>query len=121
VTHILTLFLNTTDNSCTAISFFGDISGGLWPPLPDLNVCDFYLCNILKGKVHNNPYYEDSLRRNTQDIGPSISPAELSRAMNMFFTIDAHMCMCVCELKNISSTLLQHDEQKHTIICKTFN
>ena len=82
--------------------------------MPDLNLCDFYLCSISKGKVHNNPYSEDCLRRNTQDIGPSISPAELSCAMNMFFTSDAHgymcVCVCVCELKNISSTLLQHGE-----------
>jgi len=87
--------LNTTDNSCTVlVSLVTVISGGLWPPcLPDLNLCEFYLCSILKVKVHNNPYSEDCLRRNTQDIGPSISPAELSCAMNMFFTSDAHVCV----------------------------
>ena len=41
------------------------IHRGLRPPcLPNLHMCDFYLCGMLKDKVHKNkPHNEDNLKR----------------------------------------------------------
>jgi hypothetical protein len=59
----------------------------VWPlRSPNLNTRGCYLRGNLQDKIYrNNPRIQDDRNKNDQDVGFSISPAEIRRAMNNAF------------------------------------
>jgi hypothetical protein len=88
------------NNSCTATSFFGDSNkqGFVAPRLPDLNLCGFYVCGMLKDTVHNKPHTEDSEKKHSGCNVFSFTSRTFMCNWHVFHTCDVCVCvrMCVC-------------------------
>jgi len=69
------------------VSFCGTIKRSVWPPrLPNLNARGCYLWGNVQDKIYrNNSRTQDDWKKSNQDVGSSVSPAEIRREMNNAF------------------------------------